>query len=208
MIINLNKIRLMKIILLNLLLIGSVLMPVSSIGSDEGGEKPESIEGSSNTTNDEGTFIDSRDGKTYKWVKFGNKKWMVENLQYVPSEGNFWVYDNNTSNISKYGYLYDWETSKTVAPEGWHLPNDSEWSELVSNFETNSLNYDTVFYAQYGGYNDNSYYKSIDVFGMWWSNDEKKENIAIVYYISSDYNGLGKSGYGKTLGLSIRCVKD
>ena len=43
---------------------------------------------------------------------------------------------------------------------------------------------------------------------MWWSKNEKSVENTSVFYLSFDYNGMGDAGYGKTLGLSVRCVKD
>ena len=51
---------------------------------------------------------------------------MAENLAYKPEQGNFWAYGNDSNNVAKYGYLYDWETAKKVAPKGWHLPTESD----------------------------------------------------------------------------------
>ncbi|MCX6253859.1 MAG: hypothetical protein NTV31_05205 [Bacteroidia bacterium] len=80
--------------------------------------------------NEVGSFTDTRDGKIYKTIKIGDQWIMAENLAYKPEQGNFWPYDNDSSNVNKYGYLYDWETSKKVAPEGWHLPTASDWKTL------------------------------------------------------------------------------
>ena len=80
---------------------------------------------------EENIIVDSRDGKEYKTVKIGEQVWMAENLAYKPSSGNYWAYDNDYTNVVKYGYLYDLEIAKEVCPTGWHLPSDNEWSVLI-----------------------------------------------------------------------------
>lgn len=77
------------------------------------------------------TFFDSRDGKTYSTVMIGNQCWMKENLNY--QTGNSWCFNNSASNCNVYGRLYDWHTAINACPEGWHLPTDSEWLELINH---------------------------------------------------------------------------
>ena len=81
-----------------------------------------------------GSFTDSRDGKVYKTIKIGEQWLMAENLAYKPEQGNFWAYGNDSNNVAKYGYLYDWETAKEAAPKGWHLPTESDWKTLRKSF--------------------------------------------------------------------------
>ncbi len=77
-----------------------------------------------------GSFTDPRDGQTYNTVKIGNQWWMAENLNYDADTGS-WCYNDNSSNCTTYGRLYDWATALTVAPAGWHLPTDAEWTVLT-----------------------------------------------------------------------------
>ncbi len=81
-------------------------------------------------TNERAVFTDPRDGKIYKTVKIGEQWIMAENLSYRPTTGNYWAFNNDSNNIARYGYLYDWETAKNIAPQGWHLPTEKDWKTL------------------------------------------------------------------------------
>jgi uncharacterized protein (TIGR02145 family) len=100
-----------------------------------------------------GTVTD-QDGNVYKTVKIGTQTWMAENLRTTKyndgksienvivaskweglSTGAYGNYNNTTSSdtIATYGRLYNWSAINTgkLAPKGWHVPTDDEWSVLT-----------------------------------------------------------------------------
>jgi uncharacterized protein (TIGR02145 family) len=171
-----------------------------------------------------GTFTDSRDRKTYKYVTIGNQVWMAENLAYKPSSGNYWAYDDNSSNAAKYGYLYDWQTAKNVCPTGWHLPSDAEWTQLTdfvgsnpgtklkakSGWNSNGNGTDDYgFSALPGGKrsSDGNFYL-IGSGGYWWSSTEGSTYYTWSRYMGSSNGGVGRYYYNKSWGFSVRCVRD
>ena len=94
--------------------------------------------------------------KDNKEVKIGNQIWTSRNLD-VSSFSNgdpipeakteeewraassnqtpAWCYlENNPANGKKYGKLYNWyavHDPRGLAPKGWHIPNNEEWSILI-----------------------------------------------------------------------------
>jgi len=79
-----------------------------------------------------GSFTDTRDNQTYQWVRIGDQIWMAENFAYAPESGDYWAFQDDVNNVPVYGYLYSWNAAKELAPEGWHLPNNAEWSILIN----------------------------------------------------------------------------
>jgi uncharacterized protein (TIGR02145 family) len=115
---------------------------------------------------DDPTTVRDIDGNVYKTVIIGTQTWMAENLKttryndgtIIPSytvdslwrelsTGGCCYYDNDLTylkNIDKFGLLYNWFAVNTgkLAPQGWHVPTDTEWTTMENYLIANGYNYD------------------------------------------------------------------
>ena len=152
---------------------------------------------------DTGSFVDSRDGKVYRWVKIGTQTWMGENLNYDTANGaGSWCYNNDESNCKKYGRLYDWNTAINACLTGWRLPDTADWNALAR----------TV-----GGQARPAYNKEGKEEGYYWSvaggklkskigwNDWRKY---VNKYKSTIHSGNGTDDFGFSALPSGHCNKD
>ena len=199
-------------------------------------------------------LFDTRDGKKYKTVIIENQKWMAENLNFFGTYmGNgSRCYDDKDFNCDKYGRLYTWATAmdsagkysydakgcghgkncdnskrvKGICPNGWHLPNKSEWETLwntIGGAENAGMRLkstedwtsggtgsdDYGFAILPAGYYNEDKFENLNVSSSFWTSTEKDSFFAFAAYVDErQLMNFDEYGYSKLEGRSIRCVMD
>ena len=201
--------------------------------------------------NEPAVTVTDVDGNVYNTITIGSQVWMKENLKttryrngdlipnvtdptqwYNITTGAYCDYENDPVNSATYGRLYNWfaVNSGNLAPAGWHIPSDAEWTTLENYLgdaataggklkETGTAHWQspnadatnqTGFTALPGGYRSStgSFYE-ITYKGEWWTSTTGSD-ISYGYYRFLDFNIgfiLRDEDY-KVDGNSVRCIRD
>ena len=161
-------------------------------------------------------WVDSRDRKKYETVRIGKQIWMAKNLAFKVKKGNCWAYDDYSVNVSKCGYLYDWETAKKAVPEGWHLPSKAEFEALLREvggaenaFKALFLEGSSGFNAILCGFRNRiGEYKDQGSGADFWSATKEKKDLAWKLGLFYGRKSAGMYVSLKQVGLSVRLLKD
>lgn len=197
--------------------------------------------------------VSDMDGKVYRTVKIGKKHWMSENLDVshfrngdsIPQVTTAeewekaglagepaWCYYSNNDSIGKlYGKLYNWyatHDSRGLAPEGWHIPTNTDWTAAtkflggvdVAGIKMRSstgwkkgtlCSNKSGFSGTPGGTRDEKgEFSNLNRSGQWWSVTPSMRLTNQVYSLQLLDSAVGviyilkDKGYG----LAVRAVKD
>jgi clan AA aspartic protease (TIGR02281 family) len=201
-------------------------------------------------TSEGSSYCTDYDGNHYSTVIIGNQEWTKSNLnvkhfrngneiqeaktdedwdndyeQKIPA----WCYYNyDPTNEKLYGKLYNWYAVidyRELAPKGWHIPSDSEWTILIKYLGGESVA-GKKMKASHGweykgnGTNESNFtglpggwrilgFGSMGNLGGWWSTSEALGFTSWSMYFSMDcYRESEMFGIPQEAGLSVRCLKD
>lgn len=191
------------------------------------------------------------DGNVYKTITIGTQTWMAENLRTTKyNDGTAipnvtvdatWIslttpaycwYNNDAATYeTTYGALYNWYAINTgkLAPAGWHVPTDAEWT-ILSNYlggesvaggklkeagtthwsspNTGATN-ESGFTALPGGCRAYNGFSNIGNCGYWWSSTSDNTGGAWDRSLFSNISlNKGEGYYDFGNGYSVRCVKN
>jgi uncharacterized protein (TIGR02145 family) len=190
-------------------------------------------------------------GNVYHTITIGTQVWMIENLKTSKfNDGldirpvadftewdtitipGYCLYLDDPENKNIYGALYNWYCIHTgkLAPKGWQVPNETDWTVLINflggasiaggklkesgtlywNPNSTSLGTnDFGFTALPGGYRSGTglYLHSRD-YGCWWSFEEPNGSDK-VFYRSMNYDNpeVNLLTIDKGYGFSVRCMR-
>ena len=177
---------------------------------------------------EKGKFTDPRDKESYEWIRIGNQVWMKENMHFAV-QGGSWSYNDFKDAGEKYGFLYDWPSALKACPRGWHLPADSEWTQLVDYLgggdfaggkvmDTGTASWkapnpfgtnETGFTALPAGYRHfTGVFSEITTNAYFWSATDHSEEFAFYRCLTWKRTNLYKYSGDKRMGFSVRCVRD
>ena len=138
-------------------------------------------------------------------------------------------YNNDPANGRTYGKLYNWyavNDPRGLAPRGWHIPSDEEWTATTTYLggeataglsmkstsgwnENGNGNNNSGIAGLPGGYRGpNGAFNDLGEDGSWWSSSEYNTGNAwsrLLYY--SDGNAYRPNNF-KSCGFSVRCLRD
>ena len=194
------------------------------------------------------TLIISNCFAQFKSVKIGKQTWAAENLnvqtyrngdkiQQVqdPDEwsklttGAWCYYQNKTEFGFVYGIMYNWyavNDPRGLAPKGWHIPSDAEWTEMVNilggtneagtkmktktgwSDDGNGSNESGFSALPSGGHNNTGTFSDLGRDGYWWSSTEDTPETAWTRGLNYGYGEVFRGNANKKNGFAVRCIQD
>ncbi len=184
-------------------------------------------------------------------IVIGTQQWMSKNLDVafyrngdpIPqvTDGVEWAglttgawcfYNNDSTEGTRYGKLYNWyavNDPRGLAPAGWHIASDAEWTTLETSLgggsvaggkmkEAGTLNWIT---PNTGGNNNsgfaglpggtrlsNGVFSNVGNQGIWWTSTENTIAYAWYRYLFFNDGNVSRSFSDKQGGFSVRCLRD
>jgi len=155
-----------------------------------------------------------------------NEEWEKAGENQQPA----WCYYNNyPANGAKYGKLYNWyavNDSRGLAPSGYHIPSDAEWTILTdflggdevagtkmmskSGWAENGKGTNTSGFSGLPGGNrsGNGPFYDVGGDGYWWSSTEGRTLVAWIRTLHYDDGYVLRYNLNKGDGFSVRCLRD
>ena len=179
-----------------------------------------------------------------------NYRYIQQTDDGAEEDSSSYCYNDDPANCAKYGRLYLWSAAmdsagiipgntangcgywencnlgnvkvRGVCPEGWHLPDTTEWNALfnaVGGEETAGIMLKSTEGWEYNGNGTDSYFFSAlpagprdddeDIYdAFFWSSTEFNSGLASSMCLFYNFDSAYLFNNFKNSGLSVRCLKD
>ena len=159
------------------------------------------------TTDKYGTMTDSRDGKKYKTVSIlsaigDSVTWMANSLEYEAPDIEGKICEHGKGCWYMLNDIAPQNYPQGICPENWHIPQKSEWSNMLYAIE-NDYQYGELLFANNTDNDDYDIHSHSNLYFMWLDYDEQLLR-AFFRDGSDDQYGAGITHDP----ARIRCVKD
>ena len=163
------------------------------------------------------SFVDSRDGQTYKVKDINGTRWFVQNLNYAIEEKSM-CYDREEESCKMYGRLYTQEAALVACPDGSHLATDDDWKLLeiyagganvaAEKLRSNGSD-DYAFTAMFGGYANKNSISVIQGEGAYfWTSKDVGDGRGVARSMFATDKEVSAIPVDKKFWLAVRCVVD
>jgi uncharacterized protein (TIGR02145 family) len=186
------------------------------------------------------------DGNVYNIIAIGNQVWLKENLKSLHyTDGteipDVAVYGDDEGMADIYGRLYTWDATmrnsteegvQGIAPDGWHIPSDTEWIEL-ENFlggasiaggkmktagtehwsspntgADNSSGFSGLPAGEFDAHYSPNIFQLLNTHAVFWTSTEVNSTKARERYLSYDNKACSQYDWYKEMKYSIRCIRN
>lgn len=169
------------------------------------------------------SFTDTRDAQVYPTFFVGKVEWFAENLRYETPQS---FYYNNGGYGERYGRLYPLYEAENACPDGWRLPTDADWKDLLlaaggyhdvaasglvgdhkRAYHTLMLNGPDAFGARLGGGVSDQVFHGIHAEGYYWAGNPGKNGPVYYRLISGRESVQRLKAESIYNAYSCRCVR-
>ncbi len=207
---------------------------------------------STNTLSDNDVISVAMTSNDYNDIAIGNQYWKTTNLdvttyrngdvipkvtsastwQNLTTGAWCWYNNDSTTYAATYGKLYNWyavNDSRGLAPENYHVPNQTDWDALTNYLgglsvsggklkETDIVHWkypnshatnSSGFTALPGGdRNTSGDFGNLGYTGAWWSKDQSSSTDGYIRVQWHYNNNTNSGGWNKKNGASVRIIRD
>ena len=130
--------------------------------------------------NKQKVFVDSRDGRAYRWEHIGSLDWFTENLAW---EGAGDVYAHSPVLNHVFGRHYTWSEvdQKSICPEGWHVPDNADWEDLGSAICGTAVTFDKEWDGAAGKITPDAYFNETRLWPFSVNNKHEVQSSQIYF---------------------------